>query len=154
MTLIFSSRNYERGLTKTILGSLQKTRRNASVLMLKLTSRWQGVSNKDGTEVCKNIQLRFIDTSRFMTSSLDKLASNLWGTSEVQSDKCSVISDECNALFGCERCRTKKTKDPDERVLKNNFNHFSRFWRCDEKFRMLIRKGVYPYKYMDSWKKI
>ena len=66
MTLIFSSRNYERGLTKTILGSLQKTRRNASVLMLKLTSSWQGVSNKDGTEVCKNIQLRFIETSRFL----------------------------------------------------------------------------------------
>ena len=66
MTLIFSSRNYERGLTKTILGSLQKTRRNASVLKLKLTSSWQGVSNKDGTEVCKNIQLRFIETSRFL----------------------------------------------------------------------------------------
>ena len=143
MTLIFSSRNYERGLTKTILGSLQKTRRNASVLKLKLTSSWQGVSNKDGTEVCKNIQLRFIDTSRFMTSSLDKLASNLWGTSEVQSDKCSVISDECNALFGCERCRTKKTKDPDQRVLKKNFNNTSRFWVCDENFCLMIWKGFW-----------
>ena len=91
MTLIFSSRNYERGLTKTILGSLQKTRRNASVLKLKLTSSWQGVSNKDGTEVCKNIQLRFIETSR---------------------------------LLG-----------------------------CDEKFRLMIRKGVDPYEYMDSSKK-
>ena len=91
MTLIFSSRNYERGLTKTILGSLQKTRRNASVLKLKLTSSWQGVSNKDGTEVCKNIQLRFIETSRFLG--------------------------------------------------------------CDEEFRLMIRKGVDPYEYMDSSKK-
>ena len=91
MTLIFSSRNYERGLTKTILGSLQKTRRNASVLMLKLTSSWQGVSNKDGKEVCKNIQLRFIETSRFLG--------------------------------------------------------------CDEKFRLMIRKGVDSYEYMDSSKK-
>ena len=30
------------GSTKTVLGSLQKTRGNTSVLMLKLTSSWKG----------------------------------------------------------------------------------------------------------------
>ena len=57
------------------------------------------------------------------------------------------------ALLGCERCRTKKTKELDEGVLKKNFNHISRFWGCGEKFRLMIRKGVYPYQYMDGWKK-
>ena len=47
----------------------------------------------------------------------------------------------------------KKTKDQGEGVLKKSFNHTSRFWGCDEKFRLMIRKGVYPYEYMDGWKK-
>ena len=31
-----------------------------------------GIKYKNGTEECKNIQLRFIDSCRFMASSLDK----------------------------------------------------------------------------------
>ena len=37
--------------------------------------------------------------------------------------------------------------------MKKNFNHTSRFWGCDGKFRLMIRKRVYPYEYMDGWKK-
>ena len=55
--------------------------------------------------------------------------------------------------LGCERSKTKKTKDIDEGLLKNNFNHTSRFWGCDEKFRLMIRKDVYLYEYVDRWKK-
>ena len=115
--------------------------------------------DEDGTEVCENRQSRFIDSWRFMASSLDKLASNLCGTSRTQCDKCKGsmelinISSDYIASLGCERCRAKKTKDLDERVLKKNFNHTSRFWGCDEKFPLMIRKGVYPYEYMDGWEK-
>ena len=64
------------------------------------------------------------------------------------------VSSDYIALLGCTRCRTKKTKDLDEGVLKKNFIHTSRSWGFDEKFRLMIRKGVYPYECMDGWKKI
>ena len=63
------------------------------------------------------------------------------------------ISGYYIASSGCERCKTKKTKELGEGMLKKNLNHTSRLWGCNEKFRLMIRKVVYPYKYMDSWKK-
>ena len=80
----------------------------------------------------KNIQLRFIDSCRFMASCLYKLASNLCGTSGIQCDKCKGkmelinISGDYIASLRCERCRTKKTKNLDKGTLKKNFNHTSR----------------------------
>ena len=62
----------------------------------------------------KNTQVRFIDSCRFMASSLDKLASNL---------------------------------DDDQ------FKHLREFYKEKEVFRLMRRKIVYPYEYMDSWKK-
>ena len=67
----------------------------------------------------------------------------------VQCDKCKGsmelmnISGDYIASFECKRCKTKKTKDLDKEALKKNFNHTSSFWGCDEKFRLMIRKGVY-----------
>ena len=84
-----------------------------------------GVKYKNGTAVCKNIQLRFIDSCRFMASSLDELASNLCGTSGIQCDKCkgnmeliNISGDYIASCIGCDRCRTKKTKGLGEGLLK------------------------------------
>ena len=62
------------------------------------------------------------------------------------------ISDDYIASLPCKRCKTKKTKNLDEWVLKKIY-HTGRSWGCDEKFRLMIRKGVHPYEYMGGWKK-
>ena len=48
--------------------------------------------------------------------------------------------------------QNKKDKGTRRGILKKNFNHTSRLWGCDEKFRWMIRKAIYRYEYMDDWK--
>ena len=148
-----------RKFNKDDIGVIAENKEKYISFNVKINVKLAGVKDKDGKEVYKNIQLRFIDSFRFMASNLDELASNLCGTRGIQCDKCKGnmelinISDDYIASFGCERCRTKKTKGLDGEMLKKNFNHTSRFWGCNEKFRLMIRKGVCPYEYMDCWEK-
>ena len=71
-------------------------------------------ADKNGEEKFKEIGLRFIDSFKFMSSSLDSLVNNL---------------------------------------AKGNhkFWGFEKF--SDEQRELLIKKGIYPYEYMDSWNK-
>ena len=148
-----------RKFNKNNIGVIPENKEKYISFDVKINVKLAGARDKDGKEVHKNIQLRFIDSCRFMASSLDKFASNLCGTSSIQCDKCKCnmelinISSDYIALLECARCRTKKTKDLDKGVLKKNFNHNSRFLGCYEKLRLMIRKGVYPYKYIDGWEK-
>ena len=144
---------------KNDIGVIAENKEKYISFNVKINVKLAGVKYKDGTQMHKYTQLRFIDSCRFMALSLDKLASNLCGTSGIQCDKCKGnmelinISGDYIASLGCERCRTKKTKELEEEVLKKIFNHASRIWGCGEKFRLTIRKSVYPYEYMDGWEK-
>ena len=113
-----------RRFNKNDIGVIAENKEKYISFNVKINVKLARVSKKDGTEVHKNIQLKFIDSCRFMALSLDKLASNLCGTSGIQCDKCKSnmelinISDDYIASLGCKRCRRKKTKDLDEEVLK------------------------------------
>ena len=72
---------------KNDIGVIAENKEKYISFNVKINVKLAGVNKKDGTEVHKNIQLRFIDSCRFMASSLGKPASNLCGTNRIQCDK-------------------------------------------------------------------
>ena len=118
-----------RRFNKNDIGVIAENKEKYISFNVKINVKLAGVKYKDGRKACKNIQLRFIHSCRFMASSLDILASNLCGTSGIQRDKCKDnmevinISSEYISSLGCERCSTKKTTGLDEGALKKKFNH-------------------------------
>ena len=99
-------------------------------------------------------KLKFIDSFRFMSTSLSKLVNNL---SEIYSKKCrdknTAFKGLKNKLFyNCKECRKKQLK-PINGLIKK-FPNTYKFCNNDiNKFILLLRKGIYPYEYMDSWER-
>ena len=102
---------------------------------------------------------KFIDSFRFMATSLSKLVDNL--TDNIHNDKCiKCKSNLCfvramnqTLLFKCIDCEKEYEKEFNKELLERFSNTYE---FCDNdlnKFIMLLRKGVYPYEYMDGWNK-
>ena len=85
-------------------------------------------------------KLRFIDSFRFMPTSLSEPVDNM--SADFNSIKCK----SCTENNRCEEC-----KKLIERLTKT-FPSVYQFCNDDlNKFILLLPKGVYPYEYMDSW---
>ena len=56
---------------KSDIGVIAENKEKYISFNVKINVKLAGVKNKDRTEAHKNIQLRFIDSCRFMASSLD-----------------------------------------------------------------------------------
>ena len=102
-------------------------------------------------------KIKFFDSFRFMATSLSKLVDNL--TDNIHSDKC----DKCKSnlcfveavneklIFKCIDCEKEYEKEFNKELLERFSNTYE---FCDNdlnKFLILLRKGVYPYEYMDGW---
>ena len=115
------------------------------------------IDNKD-LEI--TYKIKFIDSYRFMSSSLSKLVDNLSeGIHNINALIVNLIliilkfKKNQKLLLKCFNCNVyyKKKLNKD---LMNKFKNTYSFCNSDlNKFILLLRKGVYPYEYMDSWEK-
>ena len=87
-------------------------------------------------------KLRFIDSFRFMSTSLSELVDNMSG--KFNSIECK----SCTENNRCEECIKLI-----EGLIKK-FPSMYQFFNGDlNKFVSLLRKGFYAYEYMNSWEK-
>ena len=112
------------------------------------------IENKD-LEITHKI--KFIDSYRFMSSSLSKLVDNL--SEGIHNKKC-LDYNSCldyvritkyeKLILKCFNCDVYYKKKFNKELIKK-FKNTHRFCNNDlNEFILLLRKGVYPYEYMDS----
>ena len=117
--------------------------------------------DKDGNgEIIEILyKIKFIDSFRFMSTSLSNLVNNL--SEGVQNDKstdCKSCLDymsikDKKLIFRCFECKKNYEKDFNKKLIKRFANTY-KFCNGDiNEFILLLRKGVYPYEYMDSWER-
>ena len=105
-------------------------------------------------------KIKFIDSFRFMATTLSKLVDNL--TDNIHNDKCiKCKSNVCfvramneKLIFKCIDCEKEYEKELNNELI-GRFANTYKF--CDNdinKFIMLLRKSVYPYEYIDEWDKL
>ena len=103
--------------------------------------------------------IKFIDSFTFMSSSLSKLVDNL--SEGIHNDKgadCKSSLDYIKTkneklILECYNCKQRYKKKFNKELIKR-FASTYEFCNNDlNKFVLLLRKGVYPYEYMDTWEK-
>ena len=107
--------------------------------------------------------LTFLDSFQFMSSSLEKLVTNITNCGKCNTckpDKCMKLNinnknktSQHKTSFSCGECQN--CKNVDEECINPNYDklkYTSEIFK-DEKLNLMARKGVYPYDYMDSFEK-
>ena len=114
------------------------------------------IENKD-IEI--TYKIKFIDSYRFMAISLSKLIDNL--SEGIHNDKC-VDCKSCldyiktkneRLILKCFNCEQYYKKKFNKELIKSFASTYEFCNKDLNKFILLLRKGVYPYEYMDNWER-
>ena len=104
-------------------------------------------------------KLKFIDSFRFMSTSLSSLVDNLsdgfhcYKCIDCKSSLDYMITRDDQLIFKCFECKKNYQKDFNKDLI-NRFANTYEFCNKDiNKFILLLRKGIYPYEYIDSWER-
>ena len=121
------------------------------------------IAKKDNSANDKIIKIsykiRFINSYRFMLTSLSKLIDNLSeGFHNDKSKDCESYLDyltikDNQLIFRCFSCKKYYEKDFRNKLIQKFVNIYDFCNRDHNKFILLLRKVVYPYEYMDNWER-
>ena len=145
-----------RELVKEFEGNFECLVENTEKYITFSVSIKKRIENKDMEIIYK---IKFIDSFRFMATSLSKLVDNL--TEGIHSDKCINCKSDISymkvidetLIFRCFNCKKNYKKEINKELIERLASTY-KFCNNDfNKFVMLLRKGVYPYEYMDGWDK-
>ena len=114
------------------------------------------IENKD-LEI--TYKIKSIDSYRFMASSLSKLVDNL--SEGIHNNKCVncnscldyIITKNEKLILECYNCKQRYRKKFNKELIKRFASTYSFCNNNLNKFILLLKKGVYPYEYMDNWKR-
>ena len=117
-------------------------------------------NKNDNDKISKiSYKIKIIDSCRFMSTSLSNLVSSL--SEGLHNDRCidckscfdyMTTKDE-QLIFRCFRCKKSYEKNFNKKLIQRVTNTYEFCNRDLNKFILLLRKGVYPYEYMDSWQR-
>ena len=114
------------------------------------------IENKD-IEITHKI--KFIDSYRFMSMPLSKLIDNLSeGIHNNTCVDCKSCLDDIKTkneklILKCFNCKTYYENDFNKELIKRFTGTYEFCNKNLTKFILLLRKGVYPYEYIDNWER-